>query len=127
MKYGFVKVAAAVPTVKVADVEYNLQQIESLIAQAEGRGIEMMVFPELCLTGYTCQDLFKEQLLLDGRGLPAVFSRKQSHKWSISRTRTPPQPLFLPGRPKAFTGRPDKLSRCKMPRNPKDNLRCCQI
>ena len=65
MKYGFVKVAAAVPTVKVADVEYNLQQIESLIAQAEGRGIEMMVFPELCLTGYTCQDLFKEQLLLD--------------------------------------------------------------
>ena len=65
MKYGFVKVAAAVPAVKVADVEYNLQQIESLIAQAEGRGIEMVVFPELCITGYTCQDLFKEQLLLD--------------------------------------------------------------
>ena len=65
MKYGFVNVAAAIPTVKVADVEYNVQQVESLIAQAEGRGIEVIVFPELCLTGYTCQDLFKEQLLLD--------------------------------------------------------------
>ncbi|WP_033148707.1 NAD(+) synthase [Prevotella sp. P6B1] len=65
MKYGFVNVAAAVPTVKVADVDYNIQQIESLIAQAEGRGVEIMVFPELCITGYSCQDLFKEQLLLD--------------------------------------------------------------
>ena len=65
MKYGFVNVATAVPTVKVADVEYNVQQIESLIAQAEDRGVEVMVFPELCITGYSCQDLFKEQLLLD--------------------------------------------------------------
>ncbi|MBQ8948963.1 MAG: NAD(+) synthase, partial [Prevotella sp.] len=65
MKYGFVKVAAAVPAVKVADVEYNVQQIESLIAQAEGRGVEIMVLPELCLTGYSCQDLFKQQLLID--------------------------------------------------------------
>ena len=65
MKYGFVKVAAAVPAVKVADVDYNVQQIESIIVQAEGRGVEVIVFPELCITGYTCQDLFKEQLLLD--------------------------------------------------------------
>ena len=65
MKYGFVNVAAAVPTVKVADVEYNVQQVESLIAQAEDRGVEIVVFPELCITGYSCQDLFKEQLLLD--------------------------------------------------------------
>ena len=65
MKYGFVKVAAAVPAVKVSDVDYNIQQIESIIAQAEGRGVEVIVFPELCITGYTCQDLFKEQLLLD--------------------------------------------------------------
>ena len=61
MKYGFVKVAAAVPATKVADVAYNVQEIESLIAQAEGRGVEMMVLPELCLTGYSCQDLFKQQ------------------------------------------------------------------
>ena len=65
MKYGFIKVAAAIPAVKVADVDYNVQQLESLIAQAEGRGIEVIVFPELSLTGYSCQDLFREQLLLD--------------------------------------------------------------
>ena len=80
MKYGFVKVAAAVPAVKVADVEYNVQQIESLIAQAEGRGVELMVLPELCLTGYSCQDLFKQQALLDraeqGVMLLLDFTRK---------------------------------------------------
>ena len=65
MKYGFIKVAAAVPSIKVADVDYNIQQIESLAAQAEGHGVEVMVTPELCVTGYTCQDLFREQLLLD--------------------------------------------------------------
>ena len=65
MKYGFLKVAAAIPAVKVADVDYNIVQIESLIAQAEGQGVEVMVFPELCLTGYSCQDLFREKLLID--------------------------------------------------------------
>ena len=64
MKYGFVKVAAAVPAVKVADVDYNEQEIEKLIALAEGDDTEVVCFPELCLTGYTCQDLFKSQLLL---------------------------------------------------------------
>ena len=64
MKYGFVKVAAAVPAVKVADVEYNEQEIEKLIALADGEDVEVVCFPELCLTGYTCQDLFKSQLLL---------------------------------------------------------------
>jgi len=65
MKYGFVKVAAAVPAVRVADTAYNLQQIESLIAQAEGKGVELLVFPELCITGYSCQDLFRQDLLLE--------------------------------------------------------------
>ena len=65
MKHGFIKVAAAVPAVKVADISYNVAQIESLIAQAEGQGVEIIVFPELCVTGYSCQDLFKEQLLID--------------------------------------------------------------
>ena len=65
MKYGYIKVAAGVPAVKVADVVYNVQQAESLIAQAEGQGVELLVLPELCLTGYSCQDLFKEQLLVD--------------------------------------------------------------
>ncbi len=65
MKYGLIKVAAAIPGVRVADIDYNVQQIESLIAQAEGKGVELLVFPELSLTGYTCQDLFRQQLLLD--------------------------------------------------------------
>ena len=64
MKYGFVKVAAAVPAVRVADVTYNVQEIEKLIALAEGEGVELLCFPELSLTGYTCQDLFQEQLLI---------------------------------------------------------------
>ena len=65
MKFGFIKIAAAVPTVKVGDCEFNLQQIESIIAQAEGKGVEIIVFPELSLTGYSCQDLFHQHLLLD--------------------------------------------------------------
>lgn len=65
MKYGLIKVAAAIPGIRVADVEYNVKQIENLIIQAEGKGVEVIVFPELCLTGYTCQDLFRQQLLCD--------------------------------------------------------------
>ncbi len=65
MQNGFIKGAAAIPSVKVADCSYNVQQIESLIAMAEGKGVEVIVFPELCITGYTCQDLFKQTLLLE--------------------------------------------------------------
>jgi NAD+ synthase (glutamine-hydrolysing) len=65
MQNGFIKVAAAIPSVKVADCSYNVQQIESLIAMAEGKGVEVIAFPELCITGYTCQDLFKQTLLLE--------------------------------------------------------------
>lgn len=65
MQNGFVKVAAAVPAVKVADCEYNTLQIENIIAQAEGKGVEIIVFPELCITGYSCQDLFRQSLLLE--------------------------------------------------------------
>lgn len=65
MKYGFITVAATVPAVKVADTDYNLREIENQIAQAEGRGVEIICFPELSLTGYSCQDLFREQILLD--------------------------------------------------------------
>ena len=65
MNYGFVKVASAIPSLKVADCSYNIQQIESLIIQAEGKGVEIIVFPELCISGYTCGDLFGQQLLLE--------------------------------------------------------------
>ena len=65
MKNGFITVAAAIPSVRVADCSFNEMQIENLIAQAEGKGVEIIVFPELCITGYTCQDLFCQNLLLD--------------------------------------------------------------
>ena len=64
MKHGFITVASAVPIVKVADCVSNVKEIESVIAQAEGRGIEIIVFPELAITGYSCQDLFRQELLL---------------------------------------------------------------
>lgn len=64
VNYGFVKVAAAVPEVRVADCKFNTERIEGLIAIAEGKGVQIIVFPELCITGYTCGDLFAQQLLL---------------------------------------------------------------
>src|SRR5574344_1867602 len=64
MNYGFVKVAAAVPSVKVADCNYNVQQMENHILVAEGKGVHIIVFPELSITGYTCGDLFQQELLL---------------------------------------------------------------
>ena len=65
MNYGFIKVASAVPSVKVADCKYNVEQIEQQIILAEGQGVEIIVFPELSITGYTCQDLFRQNLLLE--------------------------------------------------------------
>ena len=64
MKDGFIRVAAATPKIKVADPEYNAQQIIELINQGYGRGVKLMVFPELCLTAYTCGDLFYQSSLL---------------------------------------------------------------
>jgi len=65
MNYGFVKVASAIPGVKVANCDYNTSRIEALIAQAEEQQVSIICFPELCITSYTCQDLFASQLLLD--------------------------------------------------------------
>ena len=65
MNYGFVKVAAAVPRVKIADCNFNAKQLESLIAVADGKGVQIITFPEMCITAYTCGDLFGQQLLLE--------------------------------------------------------------
>lgn len=76
MNYGFVKVAAVVPHIKVADCKYNAGEIEREISNAEDAGVEIVVFPELCMTGYTCGDLFSQNLLLEGAemGLMQVLS-----------------------------------------------------
>ena len=66
MQDGFVKIAAATPDLRVADCTYNASEIVKLAKQAADRGAKLIVFPELCLTGYTCGDLFLQQTLLDG-------------------------------------------------------------
>ena len=62
--YGFIKVAAAIPALKVAACAYNAQEMEKLIRQAAGAGVRVVVFPELSLTGYTCGDLFLQPALI---------------------------------------------------------------
>lgn len=64
MNYGFVKVAAAVPHVQVADCFYNIQQMEGLMRQASDKGVQIIAFPEMSVTAYTCLDLFAQQALL---------------------------------------------------------------
>ncbi|MGN0348671.1 MAG: NAD(+) synthase [Roseburia sp.] len=66
MKDGFVKVAAVTPEIKVADTVYNEQAICKEIEAAVSHGAKILVFPELCLTGYTCGDLFLQDKLLEG-------------------------------------------------------------
>ena len=64
MNYGFVKTAAITPKIKVADVAYNGAEIEKLMKEA-AKSAQILVFPELCLTGATCGDIFRQELLLD--------------------------------------------------------------
>lgn len=65
MKYGYIKVAASIPEVRVADCDYNAARLQEQMILANSKGAQVVVFPELCITGYTCQDLFGQQLLLD--------------------------------------------------------------
>lgn len=64
MKDGFIKVAAATPKIRVADVAYNTENICRLIDTTTNAGAKVVVFPELCITGYTCGDLFTQEILL---------------------------------------------------------------
>lgn len=65
MNYGFVKVAAATPKVEVADCFYNIRQIEEMMRKAAKQGVQIIAFPELAVTAYTCLDLFQQQPLLN--------------------------------------------------------------
>ena len=64
MRHGFIKVAAVTPDIRVADVDYNTEQICKKIREAADKGAKIIVFPELCVTGYTCGDLFTQDILL---------------------------------------------------------------
>lgn len=65
MKDGFIKVAACTPKIRVADVDFNVEKIIEQIEKCKEQGVKVAVFPELCITGYTCQDLFFQEALLD--------------------------------------------------------------
>ena len=66
MRDGFVKVAAGTPKIRVADCDHNAEQIIALVKEAAAQGVKVLALPELCLTGYTCGDLFLQTTLLDG-------------------------------------------------------------
>ena len=65
MRHGFIKVAAVTPDIRVADTIYNGQQICTKIEEAVSAGAKVIVFPELCVSGYTCNDLFLQETLLN--------------------------------------------------------------
>ena len=79
MRDGFVKVAAATPDIRVADCEYNAEQICLKMREAAENGARIIVFPELCITGYTCEDLFWQEVLLDGakEGLKRILQESR--------------------------------------------------
>ena len=66
MRDGFVKVAAGTPSIRVADCRYNAESCFTLMREADRQGVRVLVLPELCLTGYTCGDLFLQETLLRG-------------------------------------------------------------
>lgn len=63
--YGFIRVAAAVPAVRIADIGFNVREIIRMTSEAEAENASIVLFPELAVTGYTCGDLFRQQLLID--------------------------------------------------------------
>lgn len=96
MKHGFIKSAAVTPELRVADVAYNCKQICDYMEKAMQRDIKVVVFPELCITGYTCQDLFLQDELLE-KALEAL-SKIALHSHSIDG-------LFFVGLPMAIDGK----------------------
>ncbi len=78
MKYGYITVASAIPSVRVADTDYNAGQILQMSREAAGQNAEIIVFPELSITGYSCQDLFFQDTLL--------YRAEKSVEWLAGQT-----------------------------------------
>lgn len=64
-KYGYIRVAASVPEIKVANIDFNVKEIIKVIKDLDKKGVQIVTFPELCLSGYTCADLFSQDLMID--------------------------------------------------------------
>ncbi|MGN0250559.1 MAG: NAD(+) synthase [Oliverpabstia sp.] len=87
MKNGFVKMAAGTPKIQVADCIHNTEEILRLIREMDAEGAKIMVFPELCITGYTCSDLFWQNVLLE--------SAKSRLLWLAEQTRDVDALIFV--------------------------------
>ena len=83
MKYGFSRVASAIPSVKVADINYNISEILLKIKEAAEKNVEAIVFPELSVTGYTCQDLFNQSSLLNETEKAVAFLLEETKSSDI--------------------------------------------
>lgn len=85
MKDGFIRVGAATPEIRVADCDYNADRIIELIREAKEKDVSVLVFPELCITGATCGDLFLHKTLLDGaeRALEKILEATKRMKMLI--------------------------------------------
>lgn len=87
MRHGFIKAAAGTPKIQVADCVANAQEVLRIICEMEQEGAKIMAFPELCLTGYTCQDLFWQNVLLD--------SAKENLYWLARETKDVDALIFV--------------------------------
>ncbi|MGN0513461.1 MAG: NAD(+) synthase [Lachnospiraceae bacterium] len=85
MKDGFIRVAAATPKIKVADCDYNANEINRMMNEAYDNQTKILVFPELCITAYTCNDLFLQNALLDGAldGLSHIVANSKNKKMLV--------------------------------------------
>ena len=82
---GFITVAAGTPQIRVADCRYNAEQIFTMIREAARQGVKILALPELCLTGYTCGDLFLQDTLLQGaeEGLRTILEATRN-LWGLA-------------------------------------------
>ena len=86
LKDGYIRAAAMTPKIKVADCEYNIENIKRLMSEAHKKDTAIAVFPEMCITGYTCNDLFLHDRLLDSalEGLVILKHFSETVKGMIS-------------------------------------------
>lgn len=95
-KFNYIKVSAATPKLKVGDIDYNIKELLKLVAKADEQNVQLLVFPELCITGYTLGDLFHQQLVLD-KSKEALQSIQTASKKLKS--------IIIVGLPLAFEGK----------------------
>ncbi len=81
MKHGYIRTAAMTPVIKVADCEYNTDRIIELASEAYKNDARLAVFPEMCITGYTCNDLFLQEELIEAAKTSLVKISKASSSW----------------------------------------------